>query len=170
MLGQIVAHTPSWVWMLLAGLCFIGFQQTKTRQLSLRRLAILPAVMLGLSLLSLQNSFGFQVSVLALWLVSMVLASWLMSYFSGSAKEHDEADTGLIRVKGSWIPMMLILAMFVTRYVLNAGLAMKPELAQAAGFSFSIAVAFGLINGVFLGRAFSLVFPGAKRARLVIAS
>lgn len=60
-------------------------------------------------------------------------------------------------VRGSWLPLMLILGMFLTRYILNAGLAMHAELAQQSAFSLSIATAFGVINGAFLGRVLGLI-------------
>jgi hypothetical protein len=60
----------------------------------------------------------------------------------------------------------LILGMFATRYILNAGLAMQAELAQQAVFSLSIAAAFGLFNGAFLGRLLGLMSLRKGRALL----
>nr|WP_315468864.1 DUF6622 family protein [uncultured Undibacterium sp.] len=154
---QFLTHTPVWVWFLLATLCFIGYQQTKTRQLSLQRLVILPLMMLGLSLLSLNNSFGFQASVLALWLSSLLLSTWLFYSRQSSADGSYDDGSGLMTVRGSWLQLMLILGMFLTRYILNAGLAMHAELAQQSAFSLSIATAFGVINGAFLGRVLGLI-------------
>ncbi len=166
MIGQIVTHTPIWVWLLLAGLCFVGFQQTKTRQVTRRRLLILPLAMLGLSIMSLQNSFGFQITVIEAWLGGLLVSAWLTMHLIPSMGGSDDAPTSLITVQGSWLPMMLILAMFITRYVLNAGLTVKPELAQTSGFSVGIAIAFGLINGAFLGRVFGLIFMRQKPMHL----
>ena len=156
---QFLTHTPVWVWFLLATLCLIGYQQTKTRQLSVQRLVILPLMMLGLSLLSLKNSFGFQASVFALWLGSLLLSTWLLYSRHSSADGSYDEGSGLMNVRGSWLPLMLILGMFLTRYILNAGLAMHAELAQLLTFNLSIATAFGVLNGAFLGRVLGLIRP-----------
>jgi hypothetical protein len=164
MMAQLLTHTPVWVWLLLAGLCFIGFQQTKTRQLSLQRLIILPFVMLALSLLSLKNSFGLQTTVYFCWILSLVISTCLVSMHRSSAIGSYDEGSQLITVRGSWLPFMLILGMFVTRYILNAGLAMQAELAQQSVFSLSIATAFGLFNGAFLGRLLCLMSLRKSRA------
>ena len=164
MMAQLLTHTPVWVWLLLAGLCFIGFQQTKTRQLSLQRLIILPFVMLALSLLSLKNSFGSQITVYFCWILSLLISACLVSMHRSSANGSYDEGSQLMTVHGSWLPFMLILGMFATRYILNAGLAMQAELAQQSVFSLSIATAFGLFNGAFLGRLLCLMSLRKSRA------
>ncbi|WP_395007788.1 DUF6622 family protein [Undibacterium sp.] len=165
-MAQLLTHTPVWVWFLLAGLCFIGFQQSKTRQLSLQRLIILPLVMLGLSLLSLKNSFGLQIAVYFCWICSVLISAWLVSMHRSSANGSYDEGSQLMTVHGSWLPFMLILGMFATRYILNAGLVMQAELAQQSVFSLSIATAFGLFNGAFLGRLLGMLSLRKSRTLL----
>ena len=43
----ILQHTPVWVWGLLAVLVTLGLSQTRSRELSLTRVTVLPLVLLG---------------------------------------------------------------------------------------------------------------------------
>ncbi len=47
----IVTHTPLWVWLILAGLVYLGLQRTNTRELSASRIVI-PAALFGLVAIS----------------------------------------------------------------------------------------------------------------------
>src|SRR6059058_149794 len=57
-LGTIVSHTPSWVWLLLAGLVALGASQMRNRTLGLRRASLFPLVMTGFSLWGATSAFG----------------------------------------------------------------------------------------------------------------
>ena len=60
MLIQIVRHTPPWVWGLLAALVALGLSQTLPRQMSTRRVTVLPIVLLALSLAGVATTFSHQ--------------------------------------------------------------------------------------------------------------
>jgi hypothetical protein len=100
------------------------------------------------------------------WILSLLISACLVSMHRSSANGSYDEGRQLMTVHGSWIPLMLILGMFATRYILNAGLAMQAELAQQSVFSLSIATAFGLFNGAFLGRLLGLMSLPKRRALL----
>ena len=50
MLLEILKRTPPWVFVLFAALVFFGVMQSRTRQIALVRVTILPVVLIGLSL------------------------------------------------------------------------------------------------------------------------
>jgi|GEM_PF-3359758 len=50
------------------------------------------------------------------------------------------------------MPLMLILAVFVTKYVTQVLFAIRPESMQRASVSVGICLLYGVLSGVFLGR------------------
>ncbi|MEI8325617.1 MAG: DUF6622 family protein, partial [Betaproteobacteria bacterium] len=58
MLNQILSNTPRWVWVLLLALLGLGLSQAVTRSASLKRITILPLVLVGLSLSGTLSAFG----------------------------------------------------------------------------------------------------------------
>jgi len=50
MILTILEHTPLWVWAVFAALILLGWQQTRTRDVSIARATILPVIMILLSL------------------------------------------------------------------------------------------------------------------------
>ena len=63
----ILQHTPPWVWGLLAALVALGLTHVKTRQMTLRRAALMPVVMAGLSLSGVLSSFGGHALPMLAW-------------------------------------------------------------------------------------------------------
>lgn len=150
---NLVSHTPSWVWLLLTGLCVLGFSQTRNRQISLQRLCVLPLVMLGLSLSGMATSLGLSASVLLVWMgVLLISATSLLQLGLGRGISFDTANQ-LFRVPGSWLPLFLIVTMFIAKYAVAVSLTIQPALAQQAGFTLGFSALFGVLNGAFLVRA-----------------
>lgn len=153
MIAQILTHTPLWVWLLLAALCALGWNQTRTRSLSLKRMIIVPLVMLGLSMSSLSNAFGTQMPVLLTWFMSMACIAIFIRRLRLPSGHAYDAHSQLFTVPGSFVPLIMILSIFVIKYALGVTLAIQPNLAHQVGFSLGCAAVFGMMNGVFFGRA-----------------
>lgn len=156
-MAQIFTHTPTWVWLLLAGLCFLGFSQTRTREVSLQRILTLPLVMLILSLTSMHSGIGSELITLGAWGLSVALSCMLFVRRPLSKKHQYDLTTQRFTIAGSWLPLFLILAMFIAKYALNISLAIRPELAQHTTFTLGFAILFGVFNGAFLARPIKLI-------------
>lgn len=150
---QIIQHTPVWVFGLLIGLLFLKYSQTKTRLLSLKRLIILPVVMLALSGLGIASSFGLQIQSIALWGLGIGAALAFNLWLASPKGATYLADEKLFRVPGSWLPMVLILVIFFTKYLVGVLLALHPETVHTPTFATSACLLFGLSSGFFLARA-----------------
>lgn len=153
MLTLLLTHTPTWVWALLAGLTILGLSQVRTRTVSLQRVTILPLAMLTLSLYSTLSTFGLQAFVILVWLTSFALSLYLVLNISINSATRYDHNTQQLYVPGSWVPLGLILGIFICKYVVGAGTAMQAELAHNTTFSLSFASLFGGFSGIFLGRA-----------------
>ena len=152
----IVQHTPVWVWGLLAALVALGLAQTRDRELSLLRVTILPLVMIGLSLSGVFSAFGHFPMALGGWAAGVAAALSLGRQFIAVRGAAWLPQTGTLQVPGSWLPLMLIVALFAIKYFAGASLALHPGLATDPAFAGPIGLAYGSFSGLFLARANSL--------------
>ena len=156
MLLSIVRQTPTWVWALLAALLALGVSQMRTREASLPRVVLMPLGMAAYSVYGLASAFGGNpAGTLAAWLLAALLvagASLLWSlqapagvrYYAGEARFH---------LPGSSVPMLLILGIFFTKYIVGVELALQPALVHDNTFTLQIAALYGVFNGIFMARA-----------------
>lgn len=157
MLNQVVSHTPLWVWPLLLGLIWLGLNQTVTRSVPLRRVSL---VALGMALWSLYgtlSAFGSQGWVLPAWLVGAGLLATLVLRTPLPTGTHYDDWTGRFTVPGSWVPLGLILGIFLTKYAVGARLSLQPALATSTAFALGFSALYGAFSGAFLARAIRLL-------------
>ena len=159
MLGPIVTHTPAWVWGLLAVLIALGLSQTRARQASLARTALLPIAMIVMSLAALASSFRLTpqfASVLLAWLSGATAAIVIATPFAPPAGTRYDHATRSFSLPGSWMPLLLILGIFMVRYVVNVELAMQPALVNDPSYALVAGALYGLFSGIFAARALRL--------------
>lgn len=161
MLREILKRTPSWVFMLFAVLVLFGAMQSRTRQISLARVAILPLVLTGLSLSGLWGTFGggggyADVAIVA-WIAAVVVAVLLNELAQWPREVAYASATRTFRVEGSWIPLAVMMLIFFTRYAVNVTLAIKPGLADSHWLAAGVGAAYGLMSGAFVARALRIL-------------
>jgi Family of unknown function (DUF6622) len=157
MIVQILQHTPVWVWMLLAALLYFGYLQSRTRAVPKERLFALPAAMLGLSLYSLFATFGATRLGFVAWLAGGILAALLYRVFGRPAGTAYAPDMRVYTVPGSWLPLTLMLAIFVTRYAVAVMIAIDASLRQASSFVLVAGLVYGFLSCTFTARAHAAV-------------
>jgi hypothetical protein len=168
MIAQTMQHTPGWVWVLLLALICLGYLQSRTRPVSKPRLLALPAAMLGLSLYSLIVTFGAVRLGLLAWLAGGMLALLLHRVRARPAEAVYAPDTRLYTVRGSWVPLILMLAIFFARYAVAATVAIDAPLRQADALIAAAGLVYGFLSGTFLARA-RAVLRAAKHAPASLA-
>lgn len=156
MILNIVQHTPFRVWFILAGLVALGLSQTRTRELSLMRVTVLPFVLLALSLVGVANAFGVMPAALGTWLAGVTAALVLPRRLLTARGASWSVATGRLHVPGSWLPLVLILGSFAIKYVAGASLAIHPSLASDTTFAALCSLGFGSFSGLFLARLLAL--------------
>ena len=160
MFSQIIKGTPLWVWGLLAALLALGLSQLAGRQLSLRRVILVPLAMLGLSLFGMLPAFGGTGQlgpVLLAWLGAGALVTALMLRLAPAAGSGYDAASRRFVVPGSVLPLFLILGIFMTKYVVGIELALQPAVARDAAFALPVGLIYGAFNGLFAARALRLL-------------
>jgi hypothetical protein len=168
--GRVLAGTPSWVWGLLAGLVVLGGLQTRDRTAGLARIVTLPLALMAFSLWGLVSAFGAAPGGIAAWLVAAAIVVFGFSRLDAPQGTSYDAATRRFHLRGSWVPMLLILGIFFTRYVVNVGIAIHPELKAHGDFAFAVAALYGALSGIFAGRTLRLARMAASPAALVPAA
>jgi hypothetical protein len=150
---QVLQRTPLWVWPLFLALVWLGVLQSRPRELSRTRLFVLPAVMIGLSLLSVGSTFGGAPVSLAAWGGGIALAVLVYRLTGRPAGVVYSPASRTYSVPGSWLPLTLMMAIFFSRYAISVTLAIQPLLREAAAFAGGVSLLSGLASGIFFARA-----------------
>ena len=157
MLASIVRNTPFWVWSLLTALIALGSSQLFARRASPLRVCIMPVAMAALAIYGLVTAFadthqGF--STATAWLVATVsstaLALWLRP--AAPAGSRFDALSQTFELPGSVVPLLMILGIFLTQYIVGVELALQPSQAQDPSFALAVASLYGVFNGLFAAR------------------
>jgi hypothetical protein len=151
MLQQILSHTPVYVWVILAVLVWRGSAALRDRDMTVRSLFIVPVIMLALSLQDVVVKFGSNATPLGAWAAAAAAAA-LLVWKSGRSRTSPAATPGSVIVRGSWVPLAMMMAIFVTKYVASVLLAILPHARQDALFTVAVCMLFGVFSGCFLGR------------------
>jgi hypothetical protein len=168
MLIQLIAHhpeaiapilrgTPTWVWGLLAALLALGFSQVRDRTAGLARVSFMPLAMGTFSAwgtLSALWSSPLLAQAVGLWLAAAVAALALVA--PGRAQASYDPATRSFRLPGSFAPLLLIVGIFLVKYVVGVELAMAPRLVQDTQYALTVAGLYGAFTGIFVGRALRL--------------
>lgn len=157
MLIHILQGTPSWVYGLLASLLVLGAVQTADRRASLTRVMLLPLAMTGLAAWGVVGTFGSHGPALALWLAGLSATALVVLGRPVPAGVRWDSWQEQFHIAGSWLPMLLILGIFFTKYTVGVTLALHPALAHDARLALPVSLLYGAFSGIFVGRAARLV-------------
>ena len=156
MFVQIITHTPIWVWAIFVLLLWLGFKQSLPSTPGLKRITLIPLAMLGLSLYGLVSVFGSASVLLLAWGCSAVLAATLVARQPVQQGTQYNSWTKRFELPGSWVPLVLMMSIFMTKYGVGITAVMRPDLLHSAVLSYSICTVYGVCSGVFAGRALRL--------------
>lgn len=160
MIGTVVRHTPAWVGALLAALAWTGISQLRDRTAGLVRVTILPLAMTALSLWGLAGAFGASpiLSLLVLaWLAVSAIAFAVVGRTDAPQGTRYDVPSSTFFLPGSWVPLVTIAAIFLTRYIVNVDVAITPALVRDGPYTLAVAALYGVFTGTFLGRAARLL-------------
>jgi hypothetical protein len=102
------------------------------------------------------SAFGDSFGALLGWAVAAAVLLALVLQRPLPATTRYDAAARSFQVAGSAVPLMLMMGIFLTKYVVGATLAMHPELRHQATFTVLVPVLYGAFTGVFAGRALRL--------------
>ncbi|MCW2957084.1 MAG: hypothetical protein JWO69_1953, partial [Thermoleophilia bacterium] len=116
-IGAILRNTPTWVWGLLAALVALGSTQLRDRSASLVRVSTMPVAMTLFSLYGTLSAFGGSAllpQLLAAWAAAAAMSYAAVAFLPVDARY--DAATRSYALRGSAVPLLLILAIFLVKY------------------------------------------------------
>ena len=147
-LGDIVSHTPLWVWAVLAYVMTMTLRATKERKAGLARLLAIPAIFIvwGLSGLLTRQSIGLGLGLD--WLAAACAGAALVSVAGRPVVLAVDREQRQVTLAGSWAPFVRVTAIFAAKYTLGVMMAVRPDLREPLSW-FDAAVS-GFSVGYFL--------------------
>ena len=132
MLQHIFSHTPLYVWAILGFLVYRGVLASRAREVTLRKLCIIPLVMLALSLSGVYGSFGLAGSAPFAWGAGALAGAALAWTLADARKIVAIPQRGSVQSPGSWLPLILMMSIFCMKYAVAVTLAIAPACARVA--------------------------------------
>ena len=165
---EIVRHTPAYVWAILAALVALGAIQLRDHRIPHLRLAIAPIALGAYSLWGATAAFGVHAGVIGAWLGGIALAFAANRRLQWPRRPRPDGAGGFA-LEGSPWPMVLLLAMFALRYAVAVTLVFHPGWAAEPAFGGGLALAYGMLSGLFAARAVRILGSATPRNSLARA-
>jgi hypothetical protein len=156
MLLQILASTPKWVFGLFILLLVMGLRQMRSYRASLLRIAILPVAMKTLAVYGVLSAFGASSAALFAWVAAASVAAVIVLRRPLPRTTRFDAATRTFEVTGSVVPLLLMMGIFFTKYVVAVQLAMHPALAHQTDVELVVGTLYGAFSGIFAARGVRL--------------
>lgn len=151
-ISQILMYTPQWVFGLLAGLVVLGLMQVRTRQVPIQAVFIMPVAMTMMSLIGTLMDLGFTVITMSCWLLGAVSLTLLLVKITSNSSVAYNHTTHKLTLQGSWIPLLVILAIFCTRYALGMSFGMNLAIVHESYFAPFMSFILGSLSGYFIAQ------------------
>ncbi len=148
---HLLTHTPAYVWLILALVVTRGVIALRARETTLRKLFIIPGIMLPVALLDIARKFGLEGLPLSAWGLAVAAAMWAV-WSRGGTRVAAGTAPGRVRVGGSVMPLLLMLLIFAVKYVTTVMLVTAPALLHGAAVTAVACALMGGANGWFFGR------------------
>jgi len=163
MVMEILQGTPLWVWLVLAAVAWLGFAQSRDRTVSRACTGFLPWVFVLLSLCAVAFGPGELSLTLLVWSLGFT-AGWAGGRrFVAARGAAWSADMERVHVPGSWVPLLLMVALFASRYLFGVVAAVAPAMRADARFVALTSLSYGVFAGLFWARGRSLRAPATRR-------
>ena len=156
MIIEILKHTPQWVFALLIFLIVMGFMQSKNRTVKRLLILPLPTSMVFLSIFGIYSSFGLALLSAGVWFISLVVILYLVIEYFPVKGVIFNSTTNSFFIPGSWLPFILMMAIFFTKYIVDVLSVIYPSFVANNIFVISCSLIYGMFSGAFLARAISM--------------
>lgn len=147
----MLSKIPLWVFGVLLLLVVLGYRQSRERVVTPRTLAGIALAMLGLSLYGVLAAFGPRLAPLLSWAAGITMVvGWGRSLVGPHGMQ---AVSGAIRVPGSWMPMGLMLGIFLVKFMLGMAVGLGSPMVREPWLMSAASLVFGAFSGAFAARA-----------------
>ena len=161
MLQQIIIHTPLWVWAMLVFLVYRGWVASADRESPLFKVALIPLLLLALSLHGLyqqSHADGLALAAASLAALGSGVLSWMAAGRAAIASNiTPHPQRGTVWLRGSWLPLLMMVSVFAVKYTVAVLQAMHSGYVQGSVFTLAVSLLCGLLMGIPVGRLLRIV-------------
>lgn len=140
---DVIFHTPTWVWILLIALVVMGFLTSKESPVKLSRMFITPLIFITWGLWTITTTLPHVLICLLSYSIC-IIPGILIGYILNKNFQHYFLFNSEVYKEKSYLPLIIVLINFVTKYTLNVILV----------FHQSIYITYSAINGLTVGLFF----------------
>jgi predicted dienelactone hydrolase len=151
-IAQIFIYTPGWVFGLLVGLIIVGLIPVRTREVPVQAVFIMPIVMLMMSLIGTLIDLGLAWTTITFWLLGAASVTLLLLKLPNNNSIGYDQATRKLSLQGSWIPLLIIMAIFCTRYALGMSIGMNLNIVREYYFAPLVSFTLGALSGYFIAQ------------------
>lgn len=155
---ESLINTPWWVYVIFFYLLKVGLSARQTREVSLIKLFIVPALMTVLSIETFYQSGDFTLLNTLAWLASIGVGTAFGWWFMRKLAFEIQREQKTVRLPGTWMTLIVLMIIFWSKYAFGYALGMEPSLARNLTFTLSMLTVSGLFTGFLLGRVACLSF------------
>ena len=145
MTTEILKHTPTWVFAILAYLIYVGFQKTRTRIFSPPLLIVIPTIFVCLAARRLVAA-QFAPATLTGMILGIAAAAILI-WAIKPGRKVERLDDGRLKIHGEYVSLLFIIIIFTANYVNGFMTAVSPESAA----TLTAQIGFAFFNGLSAG-------------------
>jgi hypothetical protein len=153
---EMVSGTPLWAWCVLLVLLWAGWRQRVNRVVVLRRAVVISSALFLWSVSSVLMLSGWSLLSGACWLIAAGLAYVAGRRFLDFCHVDIMPDTGLVAMRGSYVPMAAFLLLFILHYVVGVSHATAMHVHDMTWFIVVFSCLSGVVSGLFLTRLLAL--------------
>lgn len=148
---QIITKTPLFVWPLLAVLLLGGLKASKSSEVPIRMLLLIPSIFLGWSLFSFFGKYGTNLLAILFWLLCFAMGFFIGFLHMQKLKLRFDRKKKEVEMPGSWIPLMLSMSIFISKFLIGMISSMIPYFNGLLLF-LGLELFSTIILGIFAGR------------------
>lgn len=149
-LQKVIENTPVYVWVLLVVMIMRGRMSSRDGVLSLPKSFLFPAIFLVWGLETVVNHFGFPAEAISAYVVLAAVGApagfGLYSHFRSYYQKN-----GKIWRTGTYLPLIIMMANFLVKYILNVAMAVNHGYYDSMGFNVFYSMTSGFALGLSLG-------------------
>ncbi|MCV2354940.1 hypothetical protein LNV09_12320 [Paucibacter sp. B2R-40] len=152
-ISDIFSHIPAFVWAILALILVMGLLQSRDQWMARRRLMGVPTIWLAYGIWGVVSSFGYSATAVLPWVLGLLASLSVVRRSGWPTGSRFDSARGQFFVPGSWLPLVLMMGIFLAKFAVGMSAAMHPDLLGRPEFMATFSATFGAFGGAFLGRS-----------------
>ena len=162
---QIITKIPLFVWPLFAILLLGGLRARKTSAVPIAVLLLIPSIFFGWSLFSFFGKYATNPLAILFWHLCLGVGFSIGFLHMQSLKLQFDRQKKKVEMPGSWIPLILSMSIFTSKFSIGMMSSMMPHLNGSLLF-IGLELVATIILGIFGGRGVNclIIYKASRRS------